>query len=105
MISLQLAWYCCHLCVSAKQALCFCQMLHCIQRICFVLQISAELEQPGAMFDIMAQQLKFIACLKVAMEELATLATGFEVEGGQLRYQLYIWLEKQTEVLEVNGVN
>ena len=53
------------------------------------------------MFDIMAQQFKFIACLKVAMEELATLATGFEVEGGHLRYQLYIWLEKQTEVLEV----
>jgi len=53
------------------------------------------------MFDRMAQQLKFIACLKIAMEELATLATGFEVEGGQLRYQLYIWLEKQVEVLKV----
>lgn len=61
-----------------------------------------EPEQPRIVFDIMAQQLKFIACLKVAMEELATLATGFEVEGGQLRYQLYIWLEKQTEVLDVS---
>lgn len=50
----------------------------------------------------MAQQLKFIACLKIAMEELATLATGFEVEGGQLRYQLYIWLEKQVDVLKVS---
>ncbi len=29
--------------------------------------------------DIMAQQLKFIACLKIMMEELSTLATGFEV--------------------------
>ena len=50
--------------------------------------------------DIMAQQLKFIACLKIMMEELATLATGFEVDGGQLRYQLYVWLEREVEVLK-----
>ena len=50
--------------------------------------------------DIMAQQLKFIACLKIMMEELSTLATGFEVDGGQLRYQLYIWLEKEVQVLK-----
>ncbi|XP_030754716.1 dmX-like protein 2 isoform X2 [Sitophilus oryzae] len=49
--------------------------------------------------DIMAQQLKFVACLKILMEELSTLATGFEVDGGQLRYQLYIWLEKEVEAL------
>jgi hypothetical protein len=39
--------------------------------------------------DIFAQQYKFIACLKVMMEEMQTLATGFEVDGGQLRYQVY----------------
>ena len=50
--------------------------------------------------DIMAHQLKFIACLKIMMEELATLATGFEVDGGQLRYQLYVWLEKEVDVLK-----
>lgn len=50
--------------------------------------------------DIMAQQLKFVACLKILMEELSTLATGFEVDGGQLRYQLYIWLEKEVEALK-----
>ena len=50
--------------------------------------------------DIMAQQLKFMACLKIMMEELATLATGFEVDGGQLRFQLFIWLEKEVEVLK-----
>lgn len=50
--------------------------------------------------DIMAQQLKFIACLKILMEELSTLATGFEVDGGQLRYQLYVWLEKEVEALK-----
>lgn len=33
--------------------------------------------------DIMAQQLKFVACLKILMEELSTLATGFEVDGTQ----------------------
>lgn len=48
----------------------------------------------------MAQQLKFVACLKIMMEELSTLATGFEVDGGQLRYQLYIWLEKEVQVLK-----
>ncbi|XP_076371203.1 dmX-like protein 2 isoform X5 [Tachypleus tridentatus] len=49
--------------------------------------------------DIMAQQLKFIACLKIMMEELSTLATGFEVDGGHIRYQLYIWLEKGVTAL------
>lgn len=49
--------------------------------------------------DIMAQQLKFVACLKILMEELSTLATGCEVDGGQLRYQLYIWLEKEVQAL------
>ena len=50
--------------------------------------------------DIMTHQLKFIACLKIMMEELSTLATGFEVDGGQLRFQLYIWLERQVECLK-----
>ncbi len=54
----------------------------------------------GGMLDIMAQQLKFIACLKIMMEELSTLATGFEVDGGVLRYQLYIWLEREVEALK-----
>ena len=35
------------------------------------------------------------------MEELGNLATGYEVDGGQLRHQLYIWLEKEVEVLSV----
>ena len=48
----------------------------------------------------MAQQFKFIACLKIMMEELSTLATGFEVDGGLLRYQLYIWLEREVEALK-----
>lgn len=34
--------------------------------------------------DIMAQQLKFVACLKILMEELSTLATGFEVDGKKI---------------------
>ena len=50
--------------------------------------------------DIMAQQFKFIACLKIMMEELSTLATGFEVDGGLLRYQLYVWLEREVEALK-----
>lgn len=51
--------------------------------------------------DIMAQQLRFIACLKILMEELSTLATGFEVDGGQLRYHLYVWLEKSVLALKI----
>lgn len=58
-----------------------------------------EEEDPSEHIDIMAQQLKFVACLKIIMEELSTLATGFEVDGGQLRYQLYIWLEREVEAL------
>ena len=27
-------------------------------------------------------------------------ATGFEVDGGLLRYQLYIWLEREVEALK-----
>ncbi|KAL1117871.1 hypothetical protein AAG570_004184 [Ranatra chinensis] len=49
--------------------------------------------------DIMAQQLKFVACLKILMEELSTLALGCEVDGGQLRYHLYMWLEREVEAL------
>lgn len=65
-----------------------------------------DLEKPTSLLkdnkvDIMAQQFKYIACLKILMEELSTLATGFEVDGGQLRYQLYVWLEKEVEVLKV----
>ncbi|XP_065362975.1 dmX-like protein 2 [Calliphora vicina] len=59
-----------------------------------------EREDNGSKIDIMAQQLKFVACLKILMEELSTLATGFEVDGGQLRYQLYVWLEKEVEALQ-----
>lgn len=52
--------------------------------------VRAGSERPGGSHevDIFAQQYKFIACLKVIMEEMQTLATGFEVDGGQLRYQV-----------------
>ncbi|XP_012281901.1 dmX-like protein 2 isoform X2 [Orussus abietinus] len=56
-------------------------------------------QKPTGQLDIMAQQLKFVACLKILMEELSTLATGFEVDGGQLRYQLYVWLEREVDAL------
>ncbi|XP_045775741.1 dmX-like protein 2 isoform X3 [Maniola jurtina] len=61
--------------------------------------VESEKEEEGPTVDIMAQQLKFVACLKILMEELSTLATGFEVDGGHLRYQLYIWLEREVEAL------
>lgn len=64
-------------------------------------QQAVEAEEAGIeALDIMAQQLKFMACLKIMMEELSTLATGFEVDGGQLRHQLYVWLERCVAALK-----
>ncbi|CAN8004947.1 unnamed protein product [Ixodes hexagonus] len=41
-----------------------------------------------------------IAFALIMMEELSTLATGFEVDGGQLRHQLYLWLERCVAALK-----
>lgn len=62
--------------------------------------LTTSSKNESAKLDIMAQQLKFIACLKILMEELSTLATGFEVDGGRLRYHLYVWLEKSVLALK-----
>uniref|UniRef100_A0AAQ4NMY0 Dmx like 1 n=1 Tax=Gasterosteus aculeatus aculeatus TaxID=481459 RepID=A0AAQ4NMY0_GASAC len=45
--------------------------------------------------DILAAQLKFTACLKIMTNELRTLSTGYELDGGKLRCQLYQWLERE----------
>lgn len=45
--------------------------------------------------DILAAQLKFTACLRIMTNELRTLSTGYELEGGKLRYQLHQWLERE----------
>ncbi|XP_015742863.1 dmX-like protein 1 isoform X1 [Python bivittatus] len=50
--------------------------------------------------DIICAQLKFRACLKILTEELRTLSTGYEVDGGKLRYQLYNWLEREVVALQ-----
>ncbi|KAL3867333.1 hypothetical protein ACJMK2_044544 [Sinanodonta woodiana] len=62
-------------------------------------KLEQEMKKKVTQQDIFAQQYKFIACLKILMEEMQTLATGFEVDGGQLRFQLYIWLEKEMEAM------
>lgn len=49
--------------------------------------------------DFMSQHLKFIASLRIMVEELSTLASGYEVDGGQLRYELFKWLENEFDVL------
>uniref|UniRef100_A0A4W6C780 Dmx-like 2 n=1 Tax=Lates calcarifer TaxID=8187 RepID=A0A4W6C780_LATCA len=54
-----------------------------------------KLQRGESEVDVIAEQLKFRACLKILMTELRTLATGFEVDGGKLRFQLYNWLEKE----------
>ncbi|XP_018412810.1 PREDICTED: dmX-like protein 1 [Nanorana parkeri] len=50
--------------------------------------------------DVIAVQLKFRACLKILTGELRTLSTGYEVDGGKLRYQLYSWLERAVVALQ-----
>ncbi|XP_056151109.1 dmX-like protein 1 [Lampris incognitus] len=50
--------------------------------------------------DILAAQLKFSACLKILTNELRTLSTGYELEGGKLRYQLCQWLEREVVALQ-----
>uniref|UniRef100_A0A8C7ZS02 Dmx like 1 n=1 Tax=Oryzias sinensis TaxID=183150 RepID=A0A8C7ZS02_9TELE len=49
--------------------------------------------------DILVCQLKFTACLKIMANELRTLSTGYELEGGKLRYQLCQWLEREVQML------
>ncbi|XP_026087130.1 dmX-like protein 2 isoform X5 [Carassius auratus] len=64
---------------------------------------SAAMQREGSKgeseVDVIAEQLKFRACLKILMTELRTLATGYEVDGGKLRFQLYNWLEKEIEAM------
>lgn len=62
-------------------------------------KVEDKSNDPFIGLDIMAQQLKFVACLKILMEELSTLATGYEVDGGELRYHLYLWLEREVDAL------
>ncbi|NXL84831.1 DMXL1 protein, partial [Alectura lathami] len=50
--------------------------------------------------DIISAQLKFRACLKILTVELRTLSTGYEVDGGKLRFQLYQWLEREVVALQ-----
>ncbi|XP_028268952.1 dmX-like protein 1 isoform X2 [Parambassis ranga] len=50
--------------------------------------------------DILVAQLKFTACLKIMTSELRTLSTGYELDGGKLRYQLYQWLEREVVALQ-----
>nr|XP_020461424.1 dmX-like protein 2 isoform X3 [Monopterus albus] len=58
-------------------------------------KLQREDSQGESEVDVIAEQMKFRACLKILMTELRTLATGFEVDGGKLRFQLYSWLEKE----------
>lgn len=51
--------------------------------------------------DEMALQIKFVACLKILIEELSTLTSGINIEGNNLRFFLYIWLEKEVEILKI----
>lgn len=62
--------------------------------------VSDDKDILGPSEDIISAQLKFRACLKILTVELRTLSTGYEVDGGKLRYQLYQWLEREVVALQ-----
>ena len=64
-------------------------------------QVATKVEEsPGKQsFDTIGQYMKLICCLKIIVEEMATLATGFEVAGGQLRHHLACWLEQEIGII------
>lgn len=49
--------------------------------------------------DIFADQVKHMLYFKLMVDELSTLATGLEADGGHLRNVLYSWLEKEIQLL------
>uniref|UniRef100_A0A5K4ELX7 Rabconnectin-related n=1 Tax=Schistosoma mansoni TaxID=6183 RepID=A0A5K4ELX7_SCHMA len=59
---------------------------------------SYNIENQGIV-DLMADQLKFIACLKILAEELSTLAAGAESEGVSLRQHVWQWLENELAIV------
>jgi len=62
-------------------------------------EIPVENKPIKQQFDTIAQYMKLICCLKIIVEEMATLATGFEVAGGQLRHHLACWLEQEVGII------
>jgi hypothetical protein len=49
--------------------------------------------------DTFADQVKHMICFKLMVDELSTLTTGLEADGGHLRNVLYSWLEKEIHLL------
>ncbi|KAK6110658.1 RAVE protein 1 C terminal family protein [Brugia pahangi] len=62
--------------------------------------VSNRASENDATLDVIAQHMKFTASLRLLLEELSTLASAFEVDGGQLRFQLLNWLEAGVSVLQ-----
>ncbi|CAD5215760.1 unnamed protein product [Bursaphelenchus okinawaensis] len=50
--------------------------------------------------DFIAQHMKFVAALKMMADELSTLASGAEVDGGELRHEMMNWLAKECSILK-----
>ncbi|KAI6235649.1 hypothetical protein M3Y95_00074000 [Aphelenchoides besseyi] len=61
--------------------------------------IEKPTESPTSL-DFISQHMKFVAALKMMTDELSTLASGVEVDGGQLRVELLEWLERECTTLK-----
>lgn len=51
------------------------------------------MNESDATLDVIAQHMKFTVTLRLLVEELSTLASAFEVDGGQLRFQVSLLLK------------
>uniref|UniRef100_H2YVA9 RAVE complex protein Rav1 C-terminal domain-containing protein n=1 Tax=Ciona savignyi TaxID=51511 RepID=H2YVA9_CIOSA len=49
--------------------------------------------------DVFANHLRMTACLKIFVQELQAIANVYNMDGGQLRSKLYMWLENASSVM------
>lgn len=63
------------------------------------LESGEKIVEKAQNIDFIAQHLKFIAILRIMMDEMSTLASGFEIDGDQLRFELFKWLERECGIL------
>lgn len=91
---------------SGDEQICFLKKKNCLNEsnkskteLSIEIKEEKNVQYSSHTIDFIAQHLKFIAILRIMMDEMATLASGFEIDGGQLRFELFKWLERECTVL------
>uniref|UniRef100_H2XV65 RAVE complex protein Rav1 C-terminal domain-containing protein n=1 Tax=Ciona intestinalis TaxID=7719 RepID=H2XV65_CIOIN len=60
-------------------------------------QDNEQVELAAFSQDIFANHLRMTACLKIFVQELQAIANAYNMDGGQLRSKLYMWLENASK--------